>query len=65
MRFWNQVMRTPNQIKERVMLLLIEEINKQPNLMKEPENAIPKFLDEVSNKLSELVLDEISFRRKY
>jgi len=58
-------MRTPNQIKERVMLLLIEEINKQPNLMKEPENAIPKFLDEVSNKLSELVLDEISFRRKY
>ena len=58
-------MRSPDQIKERVMMLLVEEINKSPNLMKEPENVLPKFLEDVSNKLSELVLDEISFRRKY
>ncbi len=58
-------MRTPAEIKERIMLLLIEEMNKSPQMLSEPENAVPKFLEDVSNKLAELVLDEISFRRKY
>ncbi len=58
-------MRTPEEIKERVMMLLVEEMNKSPQLLTEPENAVPKFLEDVSNKVVELVLDEISFRRKY
>ena len=57
-------MRTPSQIRERVMMLLVEEINRTPNLMKEPENYITKFLEDVSAKLTELCLDEISFQRK-
>ena len=57
-------MRSPEEIKERVLLLLIEEINKTPNLTKEPENIMPKFLEDVSNRLTELCLDEISFQRK-
>ncbi len=58
-------MRTPDQIKERVTMLLVEEMNKAPQLLTEPENAVPKFLEDVSSKIVELVLDEISFRRKY
>ncbi len=58
-------MRTQEEIRERIMMLLVEEMNHVPNLLDEPENAVPKFLEDVSNKLSELVIDEISFRRKY
>jgi len=58
-------MRTPDQIKERVTMLLIDEINKMPNLLQEPENILPKFIKDVSDKLTEICLDEISFRRKY
>jgi hypothetical protein len=55
--------RTAEQIRERVMLLLIEEMN-CTNLA-EPENAIPKFLDASTNKITELILDEITFRKRF
>ncbi len=58
-------MRSPDEIRERILLTLIEEMNKYPHLIAEPEQVVPKFLETVSNKLSELVLDEISFKRKY
>ena len=60
-------MRTPQEFKELVQLVLVEEMNRMnfDMLRTEPENTVPKFVEDVSNRLSEVCLDEIAFRRKY
>ncbi len=60
-------MRNETEIKERVLALLVEEMNRPEfkNLTIEPENVVPKFLESVSSKVTELCLDEIAYRRKY
>lgn len=59
-------MRTQEEIKDRVRYVLIEHINgdKLNQLMTEPENAFPSFLESLVNDVTTLVLDEISFGRK-
>jgi len=57
-------MRSPEAIKERIQMAIVEEIQ-SINLLKEPENYIPKFIDILTNKLTEITLDEIEFRRRF
>lgn len=59
-------MRTANEIKERIQLAIIEEIQSSNVLnQKEPENVIPNFVVKLSNLLTEITLDEIEIRRRY
>lgn len=59
-------MRTPDQVRERITMLLVEEINRVgfKKMEEEPENTVPKFIEDLASELTELVLDEISFGRK-
>lgn len=60
-------MRSPDEIRERLHLALVEEINNTNlvNMANEPENIIPVFIERVTNKVLEITLDEIEFRRRY
>lgn len=60
-------MRTPQEFKDLIEIVLVEEINRTNfNMLRsEPENVVPKFISEVTNRLSEVCQDEIAFRRKY
>lgn len=57
-------MRSAEQIKERIRLALVEEMNALPSVMQEPENQFPQFLEKLTNHLFELTMDEIMFRRQ-
>lgn len=56
-------MRTEEQIQDRIRLAIIEEMNVFS--LQEPENYIPKFIERLSLKLTEITLDEITFRKRY
>lgn len=59
-------MRTSEEIRERIQLAIIEEIQSSNVLnQKEPENAVPSFVTKLSNLLTEITLDEIEIRRRY
>ncbi len=60
-------MRTSEEMKERILLTLIEEVNKVnfKTLAAEPENLLPQFLQDVTNRIHELCQDEITFRRRF
>lgn len=58
-------MRSTEEIKERVELAIVEAINKRSQLVNEPENLIPAFIQNLTNTITEIVLDEIEFRRRY
>lgn len=58
-------MRSTEEIKERVELAIVEAINKRSELVNEPENLIPVFIQNLTNTITEIVLDEIEFRRRY
>ncbi len=49
-----------DDITERIRLTIIEAI--QSKASQEPENYMPQFIEALTNRLSELVLDEISFK---
>ena len=57
-------MRTEEQIKSRIQMAVIEEIQ-LTNLIaqQEPEIYIPKFIENLTNTINEIVLDEIMMRR--
>lgn len=57
-------MRNPDQIKDRIQLAIVEEIN-SISLLKEPENYLPNFINKLTEKLTEITLDEIEFRKRY
>lgn len=59
------ISRTPEQIEDRIRAAIIEEIQ-ATNLITqgEPENYIPRFIEALTNKLTELTLDEITFRKR-
>ena len=57
-------MRNPDQIKERIQLAIIEEIQ-NTNLLKEPENYMMQFINNLSEKITEITLDEILFRKRF
>ena len=58
-------MRTQEELKERIRMALVEDMNNIQEIMKEPENQIPPFLEKLTNHIFEIVLDEITFKRKY
>ena len=60
-------MRTENEIKDRIRLTLIENMNRRDfrNILEEPENALPQFIEDLTIHLHELVIDEITNRRRY
>lgn len=59
-------MRTPEEIADLIRLTIVEEIQVN-NLISqgEPENWVPKYIENLTNRLTELVLDEVAFKRKY
>lgn len=58
--------RSPDQIKDRIELAIIEEIQRTNLLIaNEPENFIPKFVQILTAKITEITLDEIEFRKRY
>lgn len=60
-----ELMRTPEELKERIRLAIIEEMN-VTNLIaqREPENWIPNYIEKLTNQLLTICLDEISMRRR-
>ncbi len=60
-------MRTPQELKDLIEMVLVEEINRTnfDMIRTEPENVLPKFIRETANRMAEICLDEIAFRRKY
>lgn len=56
-------MRTEQQIKERIQFAIIEEIQ-STNLLQEPESYLSKFIENLTDKLTEITLDEITFRKR-
>lgn len=59
-------MRTTDQIRERIQLSIIEVINNTSlqSMYAEPENAVPAFVEKLTNAVTEITLDEITFRRR-
>ena len=59
-------MRTTEEIRERIRMALVEDMNGTDinKILQEPENQFPAFLDRVTNHLYEILVDEITFRRK-
>ena len=58
-------MRTPEELRERIRMALVENMNNLSSVLREPENQLPQFLERVTNHLHEIMMDEISFKRKY
>lgn len=56
-------MRTESEIRERIRMMLVENLNNLPDILKEPENQFPEFLEKLTNHLHEIIVDEIAFRR--
>lgn len=52
-------------IKERIELVIVEEIN-VTNLITqgEPENWVPRFITNLTNRISEIVADEFAYRTR-
>lgn len=58
-------MRTEEEIKDRIRLALVEDMNKIQDVLKEPENQFPQFLERLTNHLFEITMDEIIYRKRY
>ncbi len=58
-------MRTPEELRERIRMALVEDMNNLSSVLQEPENQFPQFLEMLTNHLHEIMMDEISFKRKY
>ena len=58
-------MRTEKQIRERIQMAIIEEVQ-VTNLIsqQEPENFIPRFIESLTNTINDIVLDEIMMRKR-
>lgn len=50
------------RLKERIEMLVVEEIQ-SASLIKEPENYIPTFVLNLTDRIYELVLDEVAFKK--
>ncbi len=60
-------MRSPEELKERIRMALVEDINSKAIdlLLAEPENQFPQFLEKLTNHLYEVCADEIIYRKRY
>ena len=50
-------------LRDRIEMLVVEELNASPKLLKEPENYIPKFIQTLTDRLYEMVCDELQYRK--
>lgn len=59
-------MRTEEELKDRIRHAVIQEIQISNVITnaQEPERYIPVFVENLTRTISEIVLDEIMFRRK-
>jgi hypothetical protein len=59
-------MRTEAEIHDRIEMSIVEAINKSnfAALKTEPENFIPMFVKTLADQLTEVTLDEITFRKR-
>lgn len=48
------------QLKDRIRLTIIEQLQDK-NVFSEPENYIPNFVEKLTNRISEIVLDELTY----
>lgn len=67
---WNEKhrkeeVRTEDQLRERIRMALIEDMNNVQAVLKEPENQFPQFIEKLTNHLSEIVIDELAYRKRY
>lgn len=58
-------MRSEDQIRERIRMALVEDMNNLSAVLKEPENQFPAFLEKITNHLYEVCMDEIIYRKRY
>jgi hypothetical protein len=49
-------------LRDRIELLLVEELNKNSSLLKEPERYIPVFIQAVTQRLLEMMADELTYK---
>ena len=56
-------MRTEAELKERIRMALVEDMQNLSEVLKEPENQFPQFLEKVTTHLHEIMIDELMFRR--
>lgn len=54
-------MRSKTAIKDRVEQAIVEEINTNLTANKEPENYLPIFIQQLTNRLTEIIQDEIKY----
>ena len=59
-------MRTEEQIRERIMMAIVQEIQFTNGIAQrvEPETYIPRFIENLTNQIHEIVLDEIAIRKR-
>ncbi len=57
-------MRSEEELKERIRMALIEDMSNVESVLKEPENQFPQFIEKLTNHLSEIMIDEITYRNK-
>lgn len=59
-------MRNEDQIRERIKLAIIEEMQSTHSaLIEQPERIVPNFIEALSANLTDIVMDEILIRRRY
>lgn len=56
--------RSAEEIKDRIRMAIVEDMSSINTVLKEPENQFPQFIEKLTNHLTEIALDEITFRRK-
>lgn len=54
------------RIRERIKMLIVQEVQVTNTIAQQekPEEYMPRFIENLTQELHELVLDEITFRRK-
>lgn len=54
-------MRTESEIRDRIQMAIVEEMQ-TINFLRDPENWVSEFLDSLTDKITTITLDEITFR---
>lgn len=50
-------------LRERIEMALVEEINRNALMAQEPEKFLPVFIQTATDKLLEIMQDELTYRR--
>lgn len=58
-------MRNEVELKERIRMALVEDMQNISTVLQEPENQFSQFLENIVNHLYEIYMDEITYRKRY